>query len=262
MSKLSLTRLAVLLYSVDALLVAAFVAGMFGMVTNPIARQLFDLDAESSFPAWFSSSQLLAAGIVFLARSFIDPNGSIGRIFFLLWAMAFLFLSADEAIGLHEKITLVFRDVEFLPRFSGNHGIWIPLYALAGSIFIAGTAKSSLRLWRSGNTGIVIMFIGIAIFVCGAVLVEIVSYGNLREIVNHRNYLIQVVVEESLELVGISTILVGAIKACFGETSPAVAALLASQAEPDDAGHHVTVVNRATHNQHRPGEAGREDTGP
>lgn len=236
MSKSSLTRLAVFLYSVDALLVAAFVTSMFGIVINPIARQLFDLDAEASIPAWFSSSQLLAAGIVFSVRSNSNSNGAVGRVFFPLWAMAFFFLSADEAVGLHEKVTLTFRHIEFLPRFSGNHGIWIPLYALAGSIFIAGTAKASLRLWRSGNNGIVILFIGIAIFVCGAVLVEIVSYGDLREIVNYRSYQIQVAIEESLELAGISTILIGAIKTCFGEKSPAISDLRASQAATDDAG--------------------------
>ena len=53
-------------------------------------------------------------------------------------------------------------------------------------------------------------------FVSGAVFVEIVSYGELREIANQRSYLIQVVIEETIELVGISTILVGAIKTCFG----------------------------------------------
>jgi len=54
------------------------------------------------------------------------------------------------------------------------------------------------------------------VFVSGAIFVEMVSYEELREIANRRSYLIQVVLEETIELVGISTILVGAVKTCFG----------------------------------------------
>jgi len=219
MHRSSINRLAAFLYSVDALLVAVFVFCIVGSITNPITRQLFDLDAEASIPAWFSSAQLLVAGIVFATRYNLGPHSSVGRSFFLLWSLALIFLSADEAVGFHEKISIVFRDVEFLPRFSGNHGIWIPLYALAGTAFIAIISRPSLRLWRSGNCGVVILFIGVFIFVCGAVLVEIIGYGELREAINHRDYQIQVAVEEGLELTGISTILVGAVMTCFAENT-------------------------------------------
>lgn len=220
MPRSPLKWLAILLYSVDLFLVAAFVVSTFGIEISPIVYRLVDLDAEGSIAAWFSSSKLFAAGFVFAAAGYVRPNDSVGPVFYLLWAMAFFFLSADEAVGLHEKVTLIFRDVEFLPRFSGNHGIWIPLYALAGIAFIASTAKPSLRLWRSGNSGIAILFIGIVVFVSGAVLVEIVSYGELREMANRRSYLIQVALEETIELVGISTILVGTVKTCFGHLFP------------------------------------------
>ena len=113
----------------------------------------------------------------------------------------------------------MFRHIEYLPRFSGNHGVWISLYALAGIAFFTIVAKPSLRLWQSGNSGIAILFIGIAVFVSGAVLVEIASYGELREIANRRSYLIHVAFEETIELVGISIILVGAVKTCFERRS-------------------------------------------
>ena len=219
MHRSSINRLAAILYSADALLVTMFVFCIVGSLTNPITRQLFDLDAEASIPAWFSSAQLLAAGIVFATRYNLGPHRSVGRSFFLLWSLALFFLSADEGVGFHEKISIVFRHVEFLPRFSGNHGIWIPLYAVAGTAFIAIVSRPSLRLWRSGNRGVAILFIGVIIFVCGAVLVEIIGYGELREAINHRDYQIQVAVEEGLELTGISTILIGGILTCYAENT-------------------------------------------
>ena len=214
MPRSPLTWLAILLYTATLSLLVAYVVSTFAIATSPIVYRLVDLDAEGSIAAWFSSSLLFAAGFVFAVAACFKPNDSVSPAFYVLWATAFFYLSADEAVGLHEKVTLIFRHVEFLPRFSGNHGIWIPLYAIAGIAFFAIIARPSLRLWRSGNTGIAILFIGIAVFVSGAVLVEIISYGELREIVNRRNYLVQVAVEETIELVGISTILVGSIKTC------------------------------------------------
>ena len=219
MPKSPLTWLAILLISIDLVLVAAFVVSAFGIEIRPIVYRLIDLDAEGSIAGWFSSSKLFVAGFVFASAGFFRRDNSVGHTFYFLWAMAFFFLSADEAVGFHEKITQLLQTVKFLPRFSGNHGIWIPLYALAGIGFIAWIAKPSLRIWRSGNNGIAILFIGIVVFVIGAVFVEILSYGELRETTNQRSYLFQVVLEETIELVGISIILVGAVKTCFERRS-------------------------------------------
>jgi hypothetical protein len=212
--------LAIALYFVDAVLVTAYLVGTFGINTNPHVYRLINLDAEGSFAAWFSASQLFTAGFVFAAAALLRTidTGRIG--FCVLWSMAFFFLSADEAVALHEKVTLIFRDVQFLPRFSGNHGVWIPLYSLLGVTFVAIIAKPSLQLRRSGNRGITVLFIGIAIFVFGAVVIEIASYGALRDPENRYIYQFQVVVEEALELIGVSTILLGAIQTCFEQLSP------------------------------------------
>lgn len=215
-----LKSLALMLYSIDLLLVTAFVLNTNGVGFNSILYPIINLDAEGSIAAWFSSSKLFAAGFVFAAAAYVRPNNSVRPVYYALWALAFFFLSADEAVGLHEKVTLVFRDVEFLPRFSGNHGIWIPLYFLAGLAFIAVTGRTSLRLWRSGNSGITILFVGIVVFVCGAVILEVVSYGELRELVNRRSYLVLVAVEEAFELVGVSTILIGSVMTCFAHDLP------------------------------------------
>jgi len=213
----SLRWFAISLLSVDALLVAAFVASMFGYVVSPVFYQLINLDAEGTLAAWFSSSKLLIAGCIFGGAAYFKRSETVSPWFYMLWAMALVFLSLDEAVGIHERITLTLRNVEYLPRFSGNHGIWIPLYFIIGVAFVATIAKPSLRLLRSGNRGIVILFAGVVVFVFGAVIVEIASYGELRELENRRMYMYQVAVEESFELFGVTTILIGSIKTCFGD---------------------------------------------
>ena len=113
---------------------------------------------------------------------------------------------------------MLFRHVEFLPRFSGNHGIWIPIYLLAGLVFLSLTAKTWLRLWRTQPRSTGIFFVGIALFLFGAVALEIVSYGELREPGNRAYYLYEVLFEEAFELAGVTTILIGSIRMFFDDS--------------------------------------------
>lgn len=220
MLKPPIRQLAILLYAVNFLLLTAYVCGTFFVVLNPYIYRLINLDGEASLPAWFSASQLLLTGVVFAAAAYRREHKVAGPVFLAVCATAFIFLSADEAASIHEKITVVFKDVEFLPRFSGDHGIWIPLYLLAGSVFLVVTGKTWLRLWRSNRNGATVFFLGIGLFAFGAVVLEIISYGELREIANRRYYAYQVLLEEAFELAGVTTILLGAIGMCFGRGAP------------------------------------------
>ena len=203
-----------MLLSLDFLLLAAYVIGTFVLVPNPLIYRLINLDAEASLAAWWSSSQLLLAGIAF-AIAGVRRHESPGPVFMMLCALALIFLSADEAASIHEKITMAVKGVEYLPRFSGDHGAWIPLYFVAALIFFAFTARSWMQLWRTRRRGIVIFFLGAAVFVFGAVVLEIASYGDLRDVANRQYYAYQVLFEEAFELVGVTTMLVGAIKICL-----------------------------------------------
>ncbi len=213
--KNTLTVVAITLYAVDLLLLAAYLIGIFLVVPNPHIFRLINLDAEASLSSWFSSSQLLLIGAVFAVAAYSRRNESVGSLFLATCALAFFFLSADEAASIHEKITLIFKGVDFLPRFSGNHGVWIPIYLLAGVLFVIATHKSWLKLWRDRRDGTIVFLVGIALFVFGAVALEIVSYGSLRDISNRNYYLYQVLFEEAFELAGVTTILIGTIRMCF-----------------------------------------------
>lgn len=206
-----LSHLAYLLLSADLLLLVAYLFGTFFVMPNPHIYALINLDGESSIPAWFSASQLMLIGVVFAAAA-LRRTENAGSVFLYLCAIAFIFLSADEAASIHEKITLVFRDVEFLPRFSGDHGLWIPIYLLAGGIFLVLTRKNWWHIWHNNRDGAILFFAGIALFGFGAIVLEIVSYGELRELDNGNAYAYLVLFEEGFELFGVTTILIGAIK--------------------------------------------------
>lgn len=202
-------------YCIDITLIAIYVAAITGVFVNYYLFQLFDLDGENTIPAWFSSSQLFLSACVFGSAALIKEKNSAAPIYYLAWSLALFFLSADEIAGFHEKITLIFRDVEFMPRFPGNHGIWIPLYTIVGSLFIFFIAAPSRRIYKSGNNGILILFLGVAIFVFGAVIIEIISYGEFRNLENLKKYRYLVTLEEGFELIGVSTILIGSAVTCY-----------------------------------------------
>lgn len=134
------------------------------------------------------------------------------KTFFLLVSAGFAFLSLDEAAGIHESITRSFRDIESLPRFSGDHGIWIPLYLGAGGLFAAATARYWLRLWRIERPGMMLFGAGVLLFLCGGVVIEAASYEELRGLVNRDTYLWTVALEEFLEMCGASFMVAAALQ--------------------------------------------------
>ncbi len=215
MQKQALIRLAIALFAVDLVLLAGYLVGIFLVVPNPHIFKLINLDAEASLGSWFSASQLLWTGTIFAVAAYSRSNSSVSSLFLTTCALAFFFLSADEAASIHEKVTMIFKGVHFLPRFSGNHGVWIPIYLLAGGLFVIATRRSWLILWQDRREGTTVFLVGVALFIFGAVALEIVSYGGLRDISNRNYYLYQVFFEEAFELAGVTTILIGTIRMLF-----------------------------------------------
>lgn len=65
---------------------------------------IFDLDAESNIPTWYSSAQLLLICLASISIYFAQPNNPFYKsISFLLASIVFLFLSIDEVAQFHEK---------------------------------------------------------------------------------------------------------------------------------------------------------------
>jgi hypothetical protein len=194
---------------ISALLILAFVIDR-AMPGTP--RRLLNVDGEGNIPAWFSSVQLfLISAFLFLKAWRAEAGAGASRWFFLLGAAAFLFLSADEAAYIHETITRALVHVEWMPRFKGDHGIWIPIYL--GIMALLG-----LLCWRQvwlmfthHTAGAVTMAVGMGVFLAGAVGLEIVGYQLGSAVLGAFGMVLLIAAEEFLEMLGNSIMIYGSM---------------------------------------------------
>jgi hypothetical protein len=173
----------------------------------------FDLDNDMSVPSWFASLQYLFIGIpTFISAMRLGKGSLISRRFLYFIAAISVFLALDEAVGIHEQITVVAQklDIQFLKSFSfGNHGTWISLYAVLGIILILLVYRDLLSIWISYRKEGLYIFVGGIILVMGEVGFEVISYLFLRNSASDLLYSLEVVVEEFFALAGVSLIFYG-----------------------------------------------------
>ena len=170
-------KLIVGLLLAEIILAAIYLANIkLGKPLRPVGNW-FDLDGETSIANWFSALQIFSVGLVFLIASQFQ---NYSRSFLTLISSGFIFLSMDEAVGIHERITELLKDFTWVPRFEGDHGIWIPIYLTIGLLLTLVSLKQFLRLWQQYKQGTLLLLIGITIYLIGAVGLEIVSYQFLR----------------------------------------------------------------------------------
>jgi hypothetical protein len=174
-------------------------------------KQLFDLDGESSIPAWFSSVQFFLIGLVILLKSCQpDPDHSSSVLFLRLVSAGFVFLSVDEAASIHEKISVLLRHVAWLPRFKDDHGLWVFIYAMIGLFLLLINYRILAAMWNHHRQATSIMAIGMGFVLLGGVGLEALSYQFLRSGSTPLLYSIEVALEEFLEMSGASVMLYGA----------------------------------------------------
>ena len=180
-------------------------------ISRPFHR-LFDLDGEATIPSWFSSMQLFLIGIVFLfSKQWPQKHQIVASGWLFFAGLGFMFLSADEAAVIHEKITRALKHIEWMPRFKGNHGIWIPVYLSVATVFAIMARRTIYSVFRVYPRQTKIMFSGMVIFLMGAVGLEILSYWYFRGTQYPVLSQIEVGLEELFEMVGASIILYGSI---------------------------------------------------
>jgi hypothetical protein len=205
-------RIIIALVMFEIFFVVAYGFTTFFHIPIAAVKSLFDLDTEGSLPAWFSSTQLFLIGLVFLIKGYlIDRHHSPSPYFFFIVAIGFIFLSADEAAAIHEKTTATFKHIQDIPRFKGNHGIWIFLYLPVVLLLLLTHVKYVIAMWKHYRQETIILSIGMAALICGGVLLEIISYQFLRTGLTPVGYFIEVMAEEFLEMFGATIVLYGAI---------------------------------------------------
>ncbi len=171
-------------------------------------RRLFDVGREASIPTWIATSQLLITGACFLLLAENSHrHGGFSAIFFPLVGIGFVFLSMDEASGIHESISALLQGVDFLPRFNDGHGIWIMIY-IAIALGLAFYVRTDIRImFDRYRRESFILATGMALFLAGGIGVEVLGYSIVHDGTNGQLDRWQNASEELLELFGISTVL-------------------------------------------------------
>jgi hypothetical protein len=197
------------LVAFEICLVAIFAVEMLLGRPSATFHMLFNLDGEGTIPAWFSTVQLFSIGLVFLfQRRRFDVAERRMRNCLLVLGAGFLFLSADEAASIHEKVTVVLKRIPWAPRFNENHGIWIFVYAALAACVLAAIGRGLFAIWKNDRPAASTMAGGLGVMVLGGVGAEIFGYqlppGTwLRPV--------ESCVEEFCEMAGASVILYGAL---------------------------------------------------
>lgn len=180
----------------------------------------FDLDAEQSVPAWFSSLQLFVVGALFLiaARERDALRPALARLLRLL-GLGFLFLSLDEAASLHEQFDFNAESpsIAWLTRlgFAGGRGVWIAAYALIAAValpFFLYFALPGLReMWRRHRRESLWIVAGVVAMFAGGVVFEAIGHLFLRGPETPAFYALEVGMEELFEMAGCTLVLCGAL---------------------------------------------------
>lgn len=183
-----------------------------------IVRLLFDLDGEVTLPTWFATVQLFSIGAVFLLTAGANKieEDSLSAVL-ALGGLFFLYLSADEGGGIHERITQIVEQRRLTSLlFPDERGGWILVYAMGGAIFLLTAGLYLWRplqmIWHRFTRESLLILGGFGTIVVGAVGFEIVSYLLLHSGAMDELYHLEVAMEEFLEMAGASVILYATVE--------------------------------------------------
>ncbi|MGE0079774.1 MAG: hypothetical protein AB7U81_00585 [Thiohalomonadaceae bacterium] len=188
-------------------------------------QRLLDLNGELSVAAWFSSMQLFAVGLVLLLKAW-RPGGlaPVGRWLLYVAGFAFVFLSADEALAIHESITNGLARFEWSPHFKNGHGRWIPVYLAAVVAFAIVSLPRLLFVWRNFRAPFLLCLGGFVVFVAGAVGAEVIGYDMIGA-ASPLALTVEVACEEWMEMAGITLVLAGALGLLREDREPVFASV-------------------------------------
>lgn len=165
--------------------------------------RLIDVGEEESIPTYFSTINLLLSSVLaFLIYRHEKFSGRSIQYYWLALCLLMLYLSIDEAAGIHENFSRVHR----------RHGIVLPMFEthpwlLYGILFSAVVGGLFIPFLRSlpKKTAMYLMIAGI-VFLIGAIGVEFLGGLMLQTGFTERGslvYNLRRVVEEAFEMYGI-----------------------------------------------------------
>lgn len=163
-------------------------------------NRFFNFNEEGNLPTFFSSILLLmASALLFVIRQLSAQKKC--RQKWLLLSVLFLFLAADEACQIHERINTVARG--YLPNdFSGFlYWAWVLPYSfliLGVGIYIFRFVLSLPRRTRN------LFILSAIVFVSGALVIESVE-GHLNKLYSYEHviFFFTTTIQELMEMAGV-----------------------------------------------------------
>lgn len=206
----NLTRGFLLLIGFELLLSTVYFLNEASPQPVELIHSLIKLDGEGSITSWFSATQLFVIALVFLSLSFRSRSEFQPSPWFLrLGSLAFFFLSFDEGAGFHEKLTFFLIAQSWAPKIQDGRGTWIVTYVILAVLILAVSARELIRLVKFSRRGVFWMGLGLAVFIIGAGGLESVAYAIWQLESEALAYQVEVVFEETMEMIGASMILYG-----------------------------------------------------
>ena len=202
------TVLKVLLAVVAVLTGLSFILAVIdrGLVASPFpgferALRLFDVNKEANLPAWFSSSVLLICALVLWSTARV--KSAVGDRFARHWwvlAAAFLYLSLDELISLHEATSSIIRSRLGVGEEGALSQAWVLLAAPLVLLFALVYLRFLIHLPAR------VMFLTVAAgctYVAGALGMELPgAYVRGTRGSESFTYAVMTTIEEALEMLG------------------------------------------------------------
>ncbi len=210
--RVSPAKVAVVLSLVVLAVSVASLTGQYlkpGLAHNELALKVIaklNLDKEvNDLPTWYQSSTLLVSSVLLLViglarRELKDKDAK----YWGLLSLIFLFLSLDEAVSIHEQMTMPLRTTFHLEGFLFLSWV-IPASFL---VAVLGIVLSRF-LFRLPSSTRNLMILSALIYLAGALGVEMVGanymfmMNNPPDIGSKFTYAIITTVEEFLEMTGI-----------------------------------------------------------
>lgn len=193
----TLTVIIIILVILDV--VAMFVKYKFTSHYLLYPIRLVDLDAEINIPTFFSAVILLISALLLFYIA--QVNRAVRKDYFawLILALAFLFLSLDEAAMIHEMLIGIFKRAPDPGLF---YNTWVIPYGIA---LIVGGVIYIPFLIRLPRRSLILFVVSGIIYVSGAIGVEMFE-GRYESVSGTKNliYDIYCAVEESMEMFGVA----------------------------------------------------------
>ena len=162
---------------------------------------IVDLREERTIGTWFESLLFVATGLTFFVASRHPALPKFGKFLLVMMALGFCFLSADEALSLHEfmgyeleQATGIVKDTTLDQRGYS----WVFLYAPVAVGLFAVIAGSYRRMFKSMSSVAARNCFLLAWFFLGLVILSEVADG--LSILEHSEFMILPCFEEAFEL--------------------------------------------------------------